>query len=535
MRRWVAAVSISAFTGQAIAGGMYLPGSGAISTSRAGAAVASVSDGEAIVLNPAGLAKTTLGTTITLSMAFIDYAMTFERRGTYDAVPDVDLAYEGQPYPTVEDGSDAAFGIGQYQPIPVFAVTHGFSQLPQLRVALGLYAPNSYPFRDLCTKQANGDCKKYVFKGDPNEAPNPARYDVVDREATLFMPTLAASYRILPNLDIGARFGWGFATVDSSVHIWAAPGNVVEDVGGDGVLSLSAKDNFVPAYGAGFTYRPTETIEIGANYSSQITVDAKGTAKSELGPRAGASGIEVTVMPLPDDAATCAKGGREDALKACVKAELPRSMTLGGRYKFLDHAGEQRGDVEVNVGWENWSNSASTDFKVKIDSEIVTAGGGGVAIKENLVRHGFQDVYNVRVGGSWNFDVADNTLIARGGVGYDTAAAKAGWARADIDGGARTTIAVGAGYRTKRFQIDAGFGVVLEAAIDNEGECNPTSTLPAERGCNGDGNEDPLEDREGPDPINPIVNPDQQRQAPVNKGVFESHYTMFMLGMTTWF
>jgi long-subunit fatty acid transport protein len=535
MRRWASAISIGAFSGQAIAGGMYLPGSGAISTSRAGAAVASVGDGEAIALNPSGLSKTLLGTTITLSTAFIDYAMTFERRGTYDDVPNVDLPYEGQPYPVVEDGSDAALGIGQFQPIPVFAVTHGFAALSALRVALGLYAPNSYPFRNLCTRQPGGGCKQYTFNGDPNEAPNPARYDVVDREATLFMPTLAASYRILPNLDVGARFGWGFAKVKSSVHIWAAPGNVVEDVGGDGVLAVTAKDNFVASYGLGFTYRPTDTIEIGGNYNSEILIDAKGTAKSQLGPRAGASGIPVTVQPLPDDAALCAKGGKVGALKACLAAELPRSVQLGGRYKFLDATGKERGDIELNAGWENWGNEASTDFKVKIDSEIVTEGGGGVSIKENLVRHGFQNVYNVRLGGSWQLPLGENTLIARGGIGYDTAAAKPGWARADIDGGARTTGAVGAGYRTKRFQVDAGFGVVLDSAIDNAGECNPTSPLPSELGCNRDGVQDPPEDREGPDPINPIIVPDQQLQAPVNKGTFSSHYIMFMLGASTWF
>src|SRR5262245_45563694 len=97
--------------GSAHAGGMYLPGSGAISTSRAGAAVASTDTGEAIGINPAGLAKTN-GTTITLSMAIIDYAMSFERRGTYDDIPNVDLPYEGTPYPVVEDASSPALAIG---------------------------------------------------------------------------------------------------------------------------------------------------------------------------------------------------------------------------------------------------------------------------------------------------------------------------------------------------------------------------------------------------------------------------------------
>lgn len=526
-------VSIGCLGGAAHAGGMYLPGSGAISTSRAGAAVASTENGEAIGLNPAGIAKTT-GTTITLSMAIIDYAMTFQRRGTYDDLPNADLAYEGQAYPLVEDDSKAPLGVGGFQPIPVIAVTTDLGgMVPNLRLAAGIYAPNSYPFRDLCSRQASGGCKKYEFNADPNDPAPPARYDVVSREAVLFMPTIAASYRILPNLDLGARFGWGFSDVSSKVHVWSSPANIGEDVGGDGLLEIKGKDNFVPSYGAGFAYRPTPAIEIAGNYNSEIHIGGKGTAKTTLGPRSGSSGIEVTVVPLPDEAVQCATGGKIGALKACLDAELPRSATLGGRYKFLGEGGAERGDVELNVGWENWGADASTNYHVVIDSEIQTTGGGGVAIKRNTVRHGFQDVFNARVGGSWRFPVGANTVIARGGVGYDTAAAEPGWQRADIDGAARTTLTAGAGYRTSRFQIDAGFGVILEGTNDNKGLCNPVPGQPT--GCNGDGVQEPLDDREGPDPINPLVVPDQQLQAPVNQGVFKSHYVLIMLGATTWF
>jgi hypothetical protein len=45
----------------------------------------------------------------------------------------------------------------------------------------------------------------------------------------------------------------------------------------------------------------------------------------------------------------------------------------------------------------------------------------------------------------------------------------------------------------------------------------------------------PIGDRRGPDPINPLLVPEQQLQAPINQGVFDQHYVMFMLGATTWF
>ena len=52
------------------AGGLFVPGSGAISTARAGAAVASTDDGEALSINPAGIAKTK-GLKLTISATLI--------------------------------------------------------------------------------------------------------------------------------------------------------------------------------------------------------------------------------------------------------------------------------------------------------------------------------------------------------------------------------------------------------------------------------------------------------------------------------
>src|SRR6478672_9504728 len=86
------------------AGGLFVPGSGAVSSARAGAAVASVDDGEALSINPAGLAKAS-GMQVTVAATLIQYYMSFARRGTYDSVgvPGDDRPYEGQPYAVVEN------------------------------------------------------------------------------------------------------------------------------------------------------------------------------------------------------------------------------------------------------------------------------------------------------------------------------------------------------------------------------------------------------------------------------------------------
>ncbi|HEU4615994.1 MAG TPA: hypothetical protein VFS15_28050, partial [Kofleriaceae bacterium] len=93
----------------AFAGGLILPGSGAVSTSRAGTGVASTEGGEAISLNPAGLAKSK-GTTITIGAAIINYDMSFQRNGTYDAYAMDPLQYEGDRYPTIENDPSPPLG-----------------------------------------------------------------------------------------------------------------------------------------------------------------------------------------------------------------------------------------------------------------------------------------------------------------------------------------------------------------------------------------------------------------------------------------
>jgi hypothetical protein len=226
-------------TSTAHAGGLFLPGSGAISTSRAGAAVASVDDGEALSLNPAGLAKTHGGWTLTISTSLIQYRMQFTRTGGYD--PTTDLAgYEGTDYGTVVNKPKPPLGIGEFQPIPVIAIVTGLgNRIPGLRLALGLYAPNAYPFRDMSQGYDHNVT-------DPSTPPPPSRYDIMYQESQLLLPSVAAAYRVLPQLDIGARFTAGRAKAKSRLHLWGTPGNVSEWVKQDTEFTAEVEDSFVP-------------------------------------------------------------------------------------------------------------------------------------------------------------------------------------------------------------------------------------------------------------------------------------------------
>jgi long-subunit fatty acid transport protein len=541
-------------------GGILVPGAGVTSTSRAGAAVASADDGEALVLNPAGLAKTR-GTTITVSAALLEYAMEFQRRGTYDDVPMQDRAYEGQPFANSRNDVHPPLGIGKFQPIPVLAVTTDLGGLvPNLRLAAGVYAPNAYPFRDMCSELAAG-CQKYVFNNDTG-APPATRYDIMKQEAAVFLPSIAASYRILPELDVGLRLSAGVASIKSTTALWATLGtNYEEDVEKDGTFAIDASDNFVPAFGLGIAYRPTPNIELGFNYASELDIHAKGTSVSVLGPNAGQGIPMVTIGPSPENRVRCASGGNLDVQKACVDFALPRNAQIGGRYKFLDAAGGLKADIELDLDWENWGKSCSVDeltagtcvspgdYRVTADSFVYISGAPTIQLNDALVRHGLRDSYGVRVGGSYHVplrapssDGESTEVIVRGGLAYDTAAARPGWLRADLDGAARTTITVGAAYRAPHFEVSVGGGAILEGSPSNPNvgggaePCNPTGTM---TGCG-------TADRQGPDPIDPLFNPGNQGQtygekqggqveSPFAQGDYKSHYVLLMLGVTAWF
>ena len=452
----------------------------------------------------------------------------------------------------------ATTGIGSLQPIPVVAVVSDLGNaVPGLHLGLGLYAPNSYPFRDLCTQTASG-CQPYVFQtaanGDFTTPPSSARYDIMKQEAAIILPSLVVAYRVLPTLDVGLRLSAGQSTLKSTTSLWSTLGpNYEEDPKKDGTITVDAKDSFVPAYGLGVTFRPTPNIELGANFASELDIHAKGTAISQLGPGAGVPGLDVSIVPVTDEVARCATGGTAAELKACVDLATPMNLQIGGRYIFLDAAGKPTGDIELDLDWEHWGKSCDeqdlldgnctspSDYRVVVDATTaVTLPTGPIAgppLHDSLVKHGLQDSFGVRLGGSYHIPVGakrddgeSNQLIVRGGLGYDTAAAKTGWLRADLDGAARTTVTVGASYRMRRFEVSIGGGAILESPSNpNVGggaaPCNPTAMMTSCRPGE--------EEHQGPDPINPTSDP--QAENPVNQGDYKAHYLLFMLGASTWF
>jgi long-subunit fatty acid transport protein len=296
----------------------------------------------------------------------------------------------------------------------------------------------------------------------------------------------------------------------------------------------------VPAWALGAQYLVTPSIELGVQYSSAIHVDAKGTGTSRVGSDA-IEGETVTVVPL-DGLGTnfCALGGTPEALKACVNLSLPQMVIVGGRYIIRDADDRQVADVELDVQWENWGGKVTKDgaeraigdYQVIVDGFASIAPGVGLQLNPSLIRHNLQDTFSVRLGGSYQLPLAGNTLVVRGGVAYDTVAAKDGWQRVDFDGAARLTTTAGASLVMSRIRIDVGLGKVFEGTREQGTGCNPTVPDP---GCGPGGDALPVEDRVGPDPVQPTADSNGQVESPFTGGTISSGYNLLMLGVTTWF
>jgi long-chain fatty acid transport protein len=485
------------------AGGLMVSENGAAAMQRGGAFVARADDPTALSINPAGLMKARrfelyLGS----NLAF--YSLTYQRAGTYENQPDrgPQPGYVGTPYPEMKNESGP-------QPLPMLAGTYHFDGIP-LAVGIGAFAPPSVPNRDFsCTVDENCIVR-------PDGAPAPQRYDVINQEAIILLPSVAVAYRILPELDVGARFAVGFGRIKARSFTWGAlTGNPEEDPSKDGDFSVNVTDNFIPQAQLGVLYRPTAFLELGAEWTSGITIDGQGTGEARLGENVSPiPGTTPMLVPVADAEAVCAPGGSASALKSCVKVKLPMHAQLGVRYIFRDEAGGEKADVELDLRWENWSAASDTEVVVDGQDSLI-----GLKLNKVIIRHGYRDVFSMRLGGSYQLPVGENRLHLRAGVAIDTAAAPVSWTRADQDGVAQFLLALGAGYELSWLRIDLGVGLVFQ----------PTRTV---TDVPNPGNPD---DRQQPDPKQPAFPDELRAYSPFNAGTYDSSYLLASLGFTAKF
>jgi long-subunit fatty acid transport protein len=285
-----------------------------------------------------------------------------------------------------------------------------------------------------------------------------------------------------------------------------------EDPGQDVDADITARDGGIFNLGLGVHLALSPRWELGAAYSSAIAIRSRGTARLVLGERlrepiAGGSG-SYEVAPVADAVARCAPGGTSQALAACVDVTLPQAASIGLRHIAIDRRSRVRGDIELDLRWEDWS--AAGDYRVVIDGQYL-----GIPIQESRVRHGTSDVFSLRLGGSYRLGNALRHEL-RAGIGYDGPAAPTSWARIDADSAAHLTASLGAALTLSRIQLALGVTVVDPPDISvAEPGATPTDSA-----------------RTQPDVLVPTSAADRQPYHPFNSGRHTARYLIGSVGLS---
>ncbi|HEX8791650.1 MAG TPA: outer membrane protein transport protein [Polyangiaceae bacterium] len=447
------ALTIALLSPSARAGGFEIPDNGTEALGRGGAFVAKADDPTAIQYNPAGLAQQR-GTRVLLDGHFVLSSYSFQRSGVYPDNPsDPKTPWGRSPFPKVQDTGGPFFA-------PFLAVTSDFN-LDWLTAAVGVFGPSGVGSR--------------TYPLGVEGAPSPSRYDVVQENSLIALPTAAVGVKVFDWLDLGAAvhfvYGSFSLTSTSFVDIASAACPNVEYQPCDSVSRLDVKGTgWAGTFGALIHASPTLTL--GASVRTPIAIDATGTA---------------TALSTPLGQPTPPPGN------ATFHTELPLYARAGARLAFLDDHGFEAGDVELDGTYEAWNAAQGNGPSIHID-HLGPSGPTFDDINVDVV-HGYNDTYSIRGGGAYNTKLDFGVLSLRAGAYYDRSATanNPGYTRMDFDTLDKIAGTVGIGLRWHGLQFNLAYAQIFEpdrTVYQGEGQLRPIDG--AQHGLPRDANGNPL-------------------------------------------
>jgi len=466
------AITLALLSPSARAGGFEIPDNGTEALGRGGAFVAKADDPTAIQYNPAGLAQQR-GTRVLLDGHLMLSSYSFQRYGVFPDNPsDAKTPWGHSPYPKVQDTGGPFFA-------PFIAATSDFG-LDWLTAAIGVFGPSGVGNR--------------TFPLGVDGAPAASRYDVVQTNSLIALPTAAVGVHVFDWLDVGAAvhfvYGSFSLTSTSFVDIATAACPNVEYQPCDSVSRLDVKGTgWAGTFGALIHASPNVTL--GASVRTPIAIDASGTA---------------TVLQAPLGQSIPPPGN------ATFHTELPLYARAGARVAFRDADGFEAGDVEVDGTYETWQSAQGTGPQIHIDH----LGPTGAAF-DNInvqVAHDYNDTYSIRAGGAYNTKLSFGVLSLRLGAYYDRSATaqNPGYTRLDFDTLDKIAGTVGVGLKWHGLLFNLGYAEVFE----------PDRTV-----YQGDGQLRPIDGAQHGAPVdaNGALLP------PVNEGVYSGHTEIISFGV----
>jgi hypothetical protein len=121
----------------------------------------------------------------------------------------------------------------------------------------------------------------------------------MQQESAMLLPSIAAAYRITPELDVGARFTAGNLKSKNQVVVWGTPNNWEEDVRKDALFTAGSRTRSFRALGMA---RRISTPNI-----SWAELDVPVSSRQRAPRRACAARATIRAdRPTPDNMAKCA-------------------------------------------------------------------------------------------------------------------------------------------------------------------------------------------------------------------------------------
>jgi long-subunit fatty acid transport protein len=213
------------------------------------------------------------------------------------------------------------------------------------------------------------------------------------------MPTIAAGYRINQLFDVGL----GFQLVVGEfqlINAAATPAQATTcGAAGDAPNCDSygqvVTHSLSPAFLLSGMAHPKKWLDVGLTLRPQVDINSSGFITPAATSTDGVSSVQLDRFP------------------ATFSIKLPTIVRAGARIVARDPDGFERGDIELDATWENWS----VEQEAIVHSEMHPLAG----TFDVRVPHHYKDVVSFRLGGAYNHPLADRKHVTlRAGAYYES-------------------------------------------------------------------------------------------------------------------
>jgi len=477
-KRWTAGLVASAAAAAAMVvspaaqatNAFEVPDTGVEQLGRGAAWVARAAGPLAAFMNPAAMATQQSGVSIDVNLIWQKTCLS-----TFDATgAPTKAAFSGNGYPGTYPAETCNTNSGTPFPNPALAAVWRAS--PRLAFGFSLRGPNSpgkitYP--DVVTSR------------EGRTMPAPTRYMLLEQSGVVLLPTLSAGYSITPDLQVGAGFIWGIASMQFSNISQALGSNQQsDDWSTDVKATLKAKDLLFPGAIVAALYEPSPLIDVGVWYTISDDIKAKGdayiegtyyndpgTAKDPSRYNCG-DGKQSACTQTPADSVSVTIRQPMQA-RFGVRFHQPRPVSSADdraapAYPFRDPIAHDVFDIEADFTWSH--NSVFENLEIRFpDNPPVNIDwlAGGIAPPNADVPHHFRDVFGLRLGA--DYVVIPSKLAVRAGGFFESRGQDDQYLNIDFVPAARFAATAGATFRVGDFDLMVAGSHIFPSKLDNGG------------------------------------------------------------------